>query len=457
MTQIAEVSPPMPSVAIVDDDPTVRALLRHWVAGVGYVVSEYDQGLPLLEPAERLPDVVCLDLGLGDVSGMRLIAHLRARDPEVPILVITAEQRVEVAVAAMRAGAYDYLTKPLDRERVTTALHRAVERRRLQRDVKRLQSALGDREVREIFLGQSAAVLELQRQVKRVIDVDVPLTIIGEAGSGREQLARAIHQRGRRSTAPFVVLDATAVPAALHEAELSYADPASARLEQARGGTLFIDHVAELSPAAQRALLVTLDAERARRAQGDGVRILVGAPNELRADVDRGRFAEELYFRLVVYPLFVPPLRERLEDLPLLVAHLLDQLGDETGRRVERIEADALDALSRHRWPGNAAELENVIHRSLLACAGRELRLGDLPPHIRELALPVLPEHSPANDRSRPVDHDGELRLDVLEQRAIERALRIAGGSVGKAAKLLGIGRATLYRRLGATDTSGAA
>jgi DNA-binding NtrC family response regulator len=225
------------------------------------------------------------------------------------------------------------------------------------------------------------------------------------------------------------------------------------RFEQAAGGTLFLDEVGEMSPSAQAVLLRTLQQKTIRRVGGLAeipvdVRILCATHRDLKTEVEAGRFREDLYFRLVVYPIRVPPLRERPADIPLLVGHFLRKLGPDAGRDVTRVQPDVLEALGRYPWPGNVRELENVVHRSLLSCAGAEVALADLPPDIRALALPSLPPDSRAGASNGRAEPDRIVPLRELERQAIERALKATHGSVGKAAKLLGMGRATLYRRL---------
>jgi DNA-binding NtrC family response regulator len=231
--------------------------------------------------------------------------------------------------------------------------------------------------------------------------------------------------------------------------------------EQANGGTLLLDEIGEMSLTTQASLLRTLQEKTIRRVGGAGeipidVRMVCATHRDLRAEVEAGRFREDLYFRLVVYPIHLPALRDRVEDIPLLVGHFLRTLTSDIGRQVHRISPEVLEALSRHRWPGNVRELQNVIHRSLLACRGDEITLADLPPDIRELGLPSLGlSIVPSNGSSSNGHVESEiLPLRELERRAIQRALRATQGSVGKAAKLLGIGRATLYRRIATLDLS---
>jgi DNA-binding NtrC family response regulator len=457
-------------VAVVDDDPTARRLMRFWLERTGYRVIEHDSARSALESDGELPTVACVDLGLGEVTGIKVIQHLRARDAELPIIVVTAQREIETAVSAMRAGAYDYITKPLDRDRLLLAVHRARERRELVINVRRLESALTERSVLGSIVGKSPLMRELAHQVQRVLESEVAVCVSGESGTGKELVARAIHAGGQRRRGPFVAINCAGIPESLQESELfghergAFSGATQMRrgcFEQANGGTLLLDEIGEMSLQTQASLLRTLQEKTIRRVGGSGeipidVRMVCATHRDLRAEVEAGRFREDLYFRLVVYPIHLPALRERVEDIPLLVGHFLRTLTSDVGRQVHRISPEALEAMSRHRWPGNVRELQNVVHRSLLACRGDEINLADLPPDIRELGLPSLGlSLVPSNGGSANGHVENEiLPLRELERRAIQRALRATQGSVGKAAKLLGIGRATLYRRIATLDLS---
>jgi DNA-binding NtrC family response regulator len=452
-------------VALVEDDSTTRLLTRAWLEGAGYTVTEFDSERAVRESTGAAPSVACVDLGLGEQNGFDVIAYLRERDPELSIIVVTAERAVDTAVAAMRAGAYDYLTKPVDRDRLLLSVRRACERRRLVDRVKNLQSELGTGPLTGAVVGAGAAMRELSRQVERVVESDVAVCLLGESGTGKELVARAIHRGGPRRSGPFVAINCAAIPASLQESELfghergAFTGATQTRLgcfERARGGTLLLDEVGEMSPATQAVLLRTLQERTVRRVGGSqeipvDVRIVCATHRDLRSEVDAGRFREDLYFRLVVYPIHLPPLRNRVEDIPGLVTHFLDKLRARAAHSVRGLSAEALDALSRHAWPGNVRELENVIHRSVLACRGQEIALADLPPDLRTTHV-AEPESE--NDEELLGGEGEVVTLRELEQRAIRKALRVTRGSVGRAAKLLGIGRATLYRRLAELDVS---
>jgi DNA-binding NtrC family response regulator len=460
------------SVAVVDDDPTARRLMRFWLERAGYSVVEHESARSVLDYDGQTPALACVDLGLGEETGMKVIAHLRARDSELPIIVVTAQRELETAVAAMQAGAYDYVTKPLDRDRLLLAVHRANERRELLSSVRRLESALTERSVLGSIVGKSPPMRELAQQVARVLESDVAVCVFGESGTGKELVARAIHTGSVRRRGPFVAINCAGIPESLQESELfghergAFTGATQMRrgcFEQANGGTLLLDELGEMSMQTQASLLRTIQEKTIRRVGGSSecpidVRIVCATHRDLRAEVEAGRFREDLYFRLVVYPIHLPSLRERIEDIPTLVGHFLRALSKDVGRDVQSIRPEALEALARHSWPGNVRELQNVVHRSLLACRGDEITLADLPPDIRELGLPaILPAvhiNGANGNRYQEPSEEDIVPLRELERRAIQRALRATHGSVGRAAKLLGIGRATLYRRIATLDLS---
>lgn len=448
-----------PRVAIVDDEPSIRRLLRVILEKEGYQIAEYEDGESLLAEEGEI-DAVCLDLGLAGMSGLEVLRHLQARDASIPVLMITGDGDTSSAVAAMRAGAYDYLVKPRDYERLPQALRNALERRDLLRRLQQLTHALEEKSFFHSLVGQSAPMRALAQQVERVLESDVPVAIFGETGTGKELIARAIHQGGRRRNGPFVALNCAAIPEGLLESELFGHEKGSftgantlrrGRFEQANRGTLFLDEIGEMNPSIQASLLRSLQEKTIQRVGGNteipfDVRIISATHRNLEEEVKRGRFRQDLYFRLVVYPIYSPPLRARRDDIPLLVGHFLRKYQDKVGRAIRRVHPETLEAMGRYHWPGNVRELENVVYRAMLSCDGEEILPSHLPPDVRAAGLPAHPEAPPQKPTgSSP---DGVIPLKEVERRAILHAIRYTKGKIGLAAKLLGIGRATLYRRL---------
>jgi DNA-binding NtrC family response regulator len=454
---------------IVEDDSTIRRMLGSWLQASGYRVVELERGAELLRWKGERPSAICLDLGLGDISGLEVLRRLHRDEPELTVIVVTAQTGVETAVEAMRTGAYDYLPKPVERDRFLAAVRRAVERTALSHNLRRLRHELDERHHLGAVIGHSAPMQELARQVQRVLDSDVAVSLQGESGTGKELVARAIHHGGRRHAGPFVAINCAAIPESLHESELFGHERGAftgavgihqGRFEQAHGGTLFLDEIGEMSALTQASLLRTLQERTIRRVGGTeeipvDVRIICATNRDLANEVKKGRFREDLYFRLVVYPIRLPALRERKEDIPLLVTHFLQKYQADVKKPVTRLTPAALACLQAYAWPGNVRELENVVHRAMLAGEGQELDLAQLPPDLRVQAVAGLPVVDTEDLTPLGVKTGEIIPLAELERRAIRRALKAAGGSVEKAAKLLGMGRATLYRRLALYESSG--
>ncbi len=452
---------------IVDDDRTTRRIMRHWLEKDGYEVVDFATAGEAVE-AEVRPSVACVDLGLGADSGLDVMRQLKARDPNLEVVIVTARSDASTAVEAMRAGAYDYVTKPIDRERLLTSVRRAGEHRKLRDEVQVLTSELRDSRALSTLVGDSPAMQRLADQIGRVVDSDVPVCIIGESGTGKELVARAVHDGGRRANGPFVAVNCGAIPESLQESELFGAERGAytgaettrpGRFEQAAGGTLFLDELGEMSPATQAALLRTLQERTIRRVGGAkelhvDVRVVCATHRDLEALVAAGKFREDLYFRLVVYPVQVPPLRDRKEDIPSLAAHFLRKLAADVGRQPERVSPEAMEALMAHRWPGNVRELQNAIHRAMLACDGTAIDLSHLPSNVAaEKRNPVATTPKVPLESGVPET----LNLKAIERQTIRRALETTGGNMSEAARLLGIGRATLYRKVATYDIIDAA
>jgi DNA-binding NtrC family response regulator len=475
-------------IAVIDDDAMTRLMLRSWFEQAGYEVVEHATASSALE-APAFVHAACVDLGLDDLDGTELIRQLRARDPDLQVVVVTAAKDLDAAVGAMRAGAYDYVTKPVARERLLASLARALERRTLVERVSRLESELGQSRAFARLVGESAAFRALADQLRRVLQSDVTVCLFGESGTGKELVARSLHDAGRRKEGAFVAVNCAAIPEALQESELfghergAFTGAVAAKkgyFEQARGGTLFLDELAELSASAQASLLRALQERVIRRVGGTAeipidVRVVAATHRDLKSLMESGRFRQDLYFRLVVYPITVPPLRERSEDVPLLVGHFLRKHEADVGHAIRRLTQEALDALMRYAWPGNVRELSNVVHRAMLTADGDEIRLADLPREVQDRYLgrtEVVPAPRLGALDSAPrvaaaasvaaaedslVGHAGVAipsPLRELELSAIRQAVDVAGGNIAKAARMLGIGRATIYRRLGRPERS---
>jgi DNA-binding NtrC family response regulator len=441
-------------VAVVDDDAGMRKLLTAMLAEAGFASAEFDEGGEALAGIDERAAAVCLDLGLEDIPGVEVLRLLRARLPDVPVVVVTARTRVEEVVEAMKAGAYDYLAKPLDPFRFGQTLRRAVEHRAVLAQVRRLEDALAERSLLDTLCCHGAAMREVASSVERVRDADVNVAIMGESGTGKEVVARAIHDGGWTRNGAFVAVNCASIPHSIQESELfghergaftGASTTHQGKFEQAKAGTLFLDEVGEMAPATQASLLRVLQERVIVRVGGRAeipvdARVICATHRDLAAEVRAGRFREDLYFRLVVYPIRLPPLRERTEDLPLLVAELLRRSRIARERGVRSVHAEALHVLADHRWPGNIRELDNVIQRACLACGETELEVHHLPPEIRAAQVRQvhrIPTRTGAG---------AEKTLREIENNAVRAALNACNGNITRAARMLGVSRTKLYR-----------
>jgi two-component system NtrC family response regulator len=439
-------------ILFIDDDLAGREVALFNLRKAGYEVraaADGDEGLSAFS-ADPF-DLVVTDLKMPGMSGMDVLRAVRERAPEVPVLVITAFGNVETAVEAMREGAYDFIGKPFHRDQLLLSVGKALERRRLAAEVRSLRIRASGVE-REIVFA-SPAMARLVEMADRVARSEATVLVTGESGTGKEVVARRLHVRSPRAEGPFVAVNCAAIPGELLESELfGHARGAftgavksrTGRFRQAEGGTLFLDEVSELPIPLQGKLLRVLQEKTVDVVGSDvpvpvDVRVVAATNRDLPERIRAGSFREDLYYRLNVVELRVPPLRERPEDIPALAAHFLAALAP--GRELS-IPPAVLDALARRPWPGNVRELRNACERMAILCDGDELSLDDLPP-----APPGGPGADAPADEWPPLPPGG-LSLVDLETRVIERVLRLKGGNITQAAAYLRIPRHVLVYRI---------
>ncbi|MBI3080649.1 MAG: sigma-54-dependent Fis family transcriptional regulator [candidate division NC10 bacterium] len=442
---------------VVDDEENMVHVLTTLLAQEGFGVAAARTGEEALERIRsEVVDLVLLDVRLPGRDGLEVLEAVKAQRPDCGVLMMTAFGSIESAVAALRAGADDYLVKPFRAEEVLRRIQAVLERQGLRREVRRLRREVGTRYGFGNLLGRSPAMRALLGQLEQVAATRSTVLLMGESGTGKELAARALHYNSDRAERPFVVIDCAAIPETLQESELfgptrgAFTGAVAAKrglFEEAHGGTLFLDEVGDLSAATQAKLLRVLQEGTIRRL-GDtrtiqvDVRIIAATNRDLPAEVRAGRFREDLFFRLNVLPLRLPPLRERPEDIPLLTEHFLRRFAAETGRPVRQIAPPALDCLMAYRWPGNVRELEHAIERAVLLSQGEILEVGDLPPAVQGGGGQGV-EEAPLSLR------DAVARLNAdLERGLIRRALARTGGNRTEAAALLGISRRALLYKL---------
>jgi DNA-binding NtrC family response regulator len=445
----------MSNVLIVDDDAPMCAMLAKGLGRKGFQCqfrTSADEALTLMQTESF--DVVVTDLNMRAMNGLELCARIVANRPDVPVVVITAFGSVETAVGAIRAGAYDFITKPVDVEALALTLARAVEHRALRQELRRLRQALAEPRRFDEMIGESATMKKLQALLGQIIDSTTSVLVTGESGTGKELVARALHQLGARKAGPFVAINCAAMPEALLESELfghvrgAFTDARSDRaglFVQASGGTLFLDEIGDMPLGMQAKLLRALQERKARPVGGDreipfDVRIVAATNRDLDSAVAEQRFREDLYFRINVIQIAVPPLRTRGNDVLLLAQSFVEQFAARTGKRVTGLGEAVAQRLLSYSWPGNVRELENAIERAVAVTRFAEITVDDLPERIRDYHVShVL---IAAEDPSELVP------MEEVERRYIARVMQAVGGNKTLAAKVLGFDRKTLYNKL---------
>ncbi len=437
----------------VDADPSQRELLAGLLRDLGAEVEEAADGRAALgRIAESPVDVVITDLRMPDVDGADLLKEIKTLNPEIEVLLVTAYGTVESAVDCLKAGAFDYLVKPLDLDEVEHLVRRALERRHLERENRELRRRLGEIESVPGIVTAGGPMSEPLSQVARVARSDVSVLILGESGTGKELVARAIHNAGPRSEGPFVAVNGATLSASLLESELFGHERGAftgadrlrvGRFEAARGGTLFLDEVADLPPEVQVKLLRVLQEKTIERVGASrpihvDARFLAATHGDLAADVKAGRFREDLFYRLAVVTIELPPLRRRRADIPLLAEHFLERYRTGTGSRARAFSREAMDLLVRYDFPGNVRELENIVQRGLVLARGSLIAAADLPTTV---------VGDPGRSKAA-ADNTLPGKIAALERQAIEEAVELEEGNQTRAAALLGISeRALRYKR----------
>jgi two-component system nitrogen regulation response regulator GlnG len=458
-------------VLIADDEPSIRYVLRETLESAGHAVSDVANGDDALRAlTEATYDLAFFDIRMPGASGLDLLERARTVGSDVAIVIITAQNTFENVVEAMKRGAFDYLVKPFGTQEVLALVEKALRSRALESEVRALRRALGKgAPPSERLVGKSGVLLDVFKTIGRVARSDVAVLVTGESGTGKELIARAIHAASPRAAAPFVAVNAAAIPRELLESELfghergaftGAVEARAGRFREASGGTLFLDEIGDMPVDLQAKLLRVLQTGEVtsvggRRAEPVNVRILAATHRDLDAAVAAGTFREDLLYRLRVVPIAVPPLRERREDIPPLIDHFLARYDTELTGGMHVISPDAVDALVRHAWPGNVRELENAIKRALVLAPAEVIGLDDfafLEGAASErvamtLEAIVRAETEAALDRGAPGDVHGAL-LARVEKPLIESALARTGGNQLRAAELLGINRNTLRKRI---------
>jgi DNA-binding NtrC family response regulator len=441
-------------ILIVDDEANARSALVELLRDEGHEVDGAADGFKALPKLESFsPDVVVTDMKMPGMDGLELLGKVLAMDPDIGVVLMTAHGDITSAVAAMRQGALDYLTKPINLSELFLVLERSLERRQLRREARQMRSRLAQRHRLDAIVGSSPPMRALAEAVLQVAPSRASVLITGESGTGKELVAAAIHEHSPRAGKPFVKLHCAALAESILESELfghekgSFTGAATrkdGRFQLADGGTLFLDEIGEISPTIQVKLLRFLQERELERVGGTqtikvDVRVIAATNRDLGQMVKDGRFREDLYYRLNVVPIQMPPLRARPSDIPALAMHFLRIYAADNDKTITGFDDAALARLAAHGWPGNVRELENAVERAVVVCRGQELTAADLPPHL-------IASKDGREADGRPVVPGASLA--ELEKHAILRTLEHTGGSTSRAAEILGISPRKIQYRL---------
>ena len=442
-------------IFVVDDDSPLRGLMKALLEDQGYAVQKFESGKALLDALEDNPSLILLDVMMPGLSGQETLKQIKTTHSDIPVVMLTSVDKVETAVEVIKLGAYDYLLKPVDETRLFTCLDKAFEQRNLVRKVRLLQSEVDRLSGKDGIIGNSNALNETLKKVHQVAPTKASVLILGETGTGKELIARAVHRNSTYAKGPFVDINCGAIPESLQESELfghkkgaftGAIESRPGKLELADGGTLFLDEVAEMSLSTQAKLLRFLQEKYLERV-GDtqkiqvDTRVICATNKDLKSLIENETFREDLYYRLAVFPIEVAALRDRTEDIPLLCSHFLKKYQKDIGKEVLSISDEAMQVLQEYSWPGNIRQLENTIYQAMIVTSYDTIDTDCLPEGIFDSSTPA---DEKINEKT---SNDLTPYHDVIKQ-TLKQALMQTGGNIPGAAKALGISRSTFYRML---------
>jgi DNA-binding NtrC family response regulator len=446
-------------ILIIDDTTYILELLSEFLGAKGYEVKIAQDGATGIAGLEKDSyDLVLTDLKMPGLGGMDVLNYVISHCPETLCIILTGHGSIKNAVEAVKAGAYDYLTKPVDLEEILIAIKRAIEFRNLKRENVLLRNQLRKKYRFDNIIGDSGPMQKVFQTIEKVADTDSTIMILGESGTGKELVARALHYNSSRAKGPIVPVNCAAIPSELLESELFGHEKGAftnairtriGRFELAHGGTIFLDEIGDMDPVLQSKLLRVLQDRAFERIGGTrtihvDIRVITATHRNLKKAVENGQFREDLYYRLNVIPIEIPPLREHKSDIPLLVHHFIDQFNKSKKRNIQGLEEEALKKLKDYEWPGNIRELENMIERIAILTNSEVITLSDLPERIQKI---------PPQDQAVPLDIPEEgIFLDTavneFERKLILQALIKTGWVKNKAAQLLNLNRTTLIEKI---------
>lgn len=446
------------NIFIVDDETSILKLLNYWVKDKwGYKTELFITAEDLLRNLHKQPDLILLDIMLPGMDGIETIKKIKSINPDLPIIMLSAQSSIEVAVSSLKLGAFDYFTKPIDQAKLEVAIKNAIKNYELLCELKNLKANLEKEFKFENIISVDKKMQPVFNLVSKVLDNDIAVIIYGESGTGKELIARAIHYNGVRKSRPFIAVNCASIPRELLESELFGHEKGAftgahqrklGKFEIANGGTIFLDEIGELEMVLQAKLLRVIQQKEFERVGGtelikSDVRIISATNKDLKSAVESKTFREDLYYRLNSFPIHLPPLRERRSDIIVLAEHFLKKFNQKLNKNFKGFSKRALKAIYDYSWPGNIRELENLIERCMIIAEGNLIDVKDLPNYI-------VDDQNYLNYSSNGAmfTDDNIIPLEKVKEQAIRHALKITNGNIHEAAKKLKIGRATIYRLL---------
>lgn len=443
-------------IFIVDDEQAISKLLSYWAKDKWkYQVESFASAEDALKNINKKPDVILLDIMLPGMDGIETLKRIRQFDENIPVIMLSAQGSIEIAVESLRYGAFDYFTKPIDQQKLELAIKNAIKNHDLTRELQNLKDNVKKQYSFDNIISADGKMQDVFKLVTKVLDNDIAVLIYGESGTGKELIARAIHYNGQRKDRPFIVVNCASIPRELLESELFGHERGSftgahqrklGKFEIAKGGTIFLDEIGELEMLLQAKLLRVIQQKEFERVGGTeliktDVRIISATNRDLKKAVENKEFREDLYYRLNSFPISIPPLRQRKGDILILVENFIQKFNNKLGKDIKGFSKRALKLIYEYNWPGNVREMENTIERCLIISDKDTIDIEDLPAHMR------------TGDGSISLDYGGPLFSDEnvipfekLKEEAIRHALSITNGNIVEAAKRLQLGRATIYR-----------
>ena len=449
------------TILVVDDDLAHRTMLKKLLGGWGYDVSEADDGSSAIDAVnQRAFDLILMDIRMLKVSGIEALEQIKIINPAIPVIIMTAYASVETAVDTLKKGAYDYLTKPLDFDELQITINRATEHNRLKKENEYLKERLGQKFDTQNMIGRSPLMVKLLDTVAQVAATEATVLITGKSGTGKEMIANALHYNSQRKDAPFIKINCAALTESLLESELFGHEKGAftgadkrreGKFRQADGGSIFLDEVSEMSPAMQVKLLRVLQEREITRVGGAeviaiNVRVIAASNKDLKKEMEQKRFREDLFYRLNVVALHVPPLHDRKEDIPLLAQHFLEMFATKNKKNIKGFTPQSMEKLVKYAWPGNVRELMNAVERAVVLSRAEYI-------DAEELAL--LMADSPNASGIEQLTVPENMPLDEVEKRSILEAISACSGNKSEAARRLGITRKTLRKKLDKYEGAG--